>query len=71
MSVLNISNALIQSYVPDHLRGRVMSVYTMVFMGSSTVGSLLSGSIASAFGEPKMVIVSTVMITLAVLGTSS
>ncbi len=69
MSILNISNALIQSYVPDHLRGRVMSVYTMTFMGSSTVGSLLAGGVASAFGEPAMVIVSTAVVLLAVIGT--
>lgn len=69
MSSLNISNALIQSYVPDHLRGRVMSIYTMTFMGSSTVGSLLAGGIASKLGEPVMVFVSTGVVLLAALAT--
>lgn len=69
MTVLNISNALIQSYVPDHLRGRVMSVYVLVFMGTSPIGSLLAGSVAAKFGEPSMVFLSAGVMTLAALGT--
>ncbi len=34
MMIMNNSNALIQSHVPDNLRGRVMSVYALVFFGS-------------------------------------
>lgn len=69
MSVLNISNALIQSYVPDHLRGRVMAVYVLVFMGSSPLGSLIAGGVAEKFGEPSMVLLSCMVIALAVTGT--
>ena len=43
-------NAAIQTAVPDHLRGRVMSVYTTVFAGSTPIGGPASGAIASAFG---------------------
>jgi len=43
-------NAAIQTAVPDHLRGRVMSVYTTVFAGSTPIGGPASGGIASAFG---------------------
>ena len=46
------SNTLIQSMVPDQLRGRVMAVYSMMFMGMAPVGALLSGSIAHAIGAP-------------------
>lgn len=46
------ANTLIQSVVPDELRGRVMSVYTMVFMGFFPLGSLLAGAIAERFGVP-------------------
>jgi hypothetical protein len=35
---------------PDHLRGRVMSVYTMVFMGLMPLGSMVMGSIGSVVG---------------------
>ena len=69
MTVLNISNALIQSYVPDHLRGRVMSVYVLVFMGTSPIGSLLAGGVAAKFGEPVMVYLSASVMALAALGT--
>ena len=44
------ANTVIQLNVPDHLRGRVLSVYTTVFAGSTPIGGLLSGAIASSFG---------------------
>jgi MFS family permease len=44
------ANTVIQLAVPDELRGRVMSVYTTVFVGSSPIGGLLMGWIASRFG---------------------
>lgn len=44
------ANTVIQLNVPDHLRGRVLSVYTTVFAGSTPVGGLVSGAIASSFG---------------------
>jgi MFS family permease len=43
-------NTTIQATVPDELRGRVMSVYTTVFAGSSPIGALIAGWLASAFG---------------------
>jgi MFS family permease len=46
------ANTTIQLSVPDHLRGRVMSVYTTVFAGSVPAGGLLMGAIASAGGVP-------------------
>jgi MFS family permease len=44
------ANTTIQLAVPDHLRGRVMSVYTTVFSASVPAGGLLMGAIASGFG---------------------
>ena len=46
------ANTTIQLAVPDHLRGRVMSVYTTVFAGSVPAGGLLMGAIASSWGVP-------------------
>jgi MFS family permease len=43
-------NTTIQLAVPDHLRGRVMSVYTTVFSASVPLGGLAMGAIASGFG---------------------
>lgn len=39
-------NTLIQSHVPDALRGRVMSIYTLMFFGLTPFGALLAGTIA-------------------------
>ena len=44
------ANTTIQLAVPDELRGRVMSVYTTVFAGSTPFGGLLMGWIASRYG---------------------
>jgi MFS family permease len=57
MSVLNTTNAMIQSWVPDELRGRVMSVHILIFMGSAPIGSLLAGTLAEKFGEPTTVLI--------------
>jgi MFS family permease len=46
------SNTLIQTMVPDILRGRVMSVYSMMFMGMAPFGALLGGAIADRLGAP-------------------
>lgn len=46
------ANTTIQTIVPDQLRGRVISVYGTVFMGSVPVGGLLMGWIASTWGVP-------------------
>jgi MFS family permease len=44
------SNTVLQTLVDDDKRGRVMSLYSMAFTGVSPLGSLLVGSLASAFG---------------------
>jgi MFS family permease len=45
-----LANGLIQSIVPDALRGRVMAAYVMVYVGFSPIGSFLSGAIARVAG---------------------
>ena len=44
------ANTTMQLAVPDGLRGRVMSVYTTIFAGSTPIGGPLMGGLASAFG---------------------
>jgi MFS family permease len=46
------SNTVIQLAVPDRLRGRVISVYTTVFAGSTPIGGPLTGWIASGWSVP-------------------
>jgi predicted MFS family arabinose efflux permease len=45
-------NTILQSTVPDEMRGRVMGVHTMMFMGMMPFGSFIAGSIASRWGAP-------------------
>jgi MFS family permease len=51
------SNTLIQSMVPDALRGRVMAVYAMMFMGMSPIGALVEGALAERIGAPYTVVI--------------
>ena len=46
------TNTLIQSMVPDRLRGRIMSVYSMMFMGMAPIGALLAGALSHRIGAP-------------------
>jgi MFS family permease len=54
---ISATNTLIQSTVPDALRGRVMSLYVLAGFGTAPLGGLLMGSLAAAFGAPTAVLV--------------
>ncbi len=55
MQGLTASNTIIQTLVPEDKRGRVMSYYTMAFVGMAPFGSLLAGWLAHLFGAPHAV----------------
>lgn len=50
ITIVTSCNILLQTLVPENLRGRVMALYTMSFIGMLPVGSLLMGSVAHHFG---------------------
>ncbi|MDB5035257.1 MAG: permease of the major facilitator superfamily [Chlorobi bacterium] len=52
MVAMASSNTLVQVMVPDNLRGRVMAVYSMMFMGMAPLGALLAGVLANHLGAP-------------------
>ncbi|MGI4827915.1 MAG: MFS transporter [Janthinobacterium lividum] len=56
MTGLAASNTIIQTLVPEDKRGRVMSYYTMAFVGMAPFGSLLAGGLAHWIGAPHTVI---------------
>jgi hypothetical protein len=43
-----LANGILQSVVPDALRGRVMSAYVFVYVGFTPIGSLVAGALARA-----------------------
>jgi MFS family permease len=51
------SNTVLQTVVDDEKRGRVMSFYTMAFLGTVPLGSLLAGSLASRIGAPHTLLI--------------
>lgn len=51
------SNTVLQTIVDEDKRGRVMSLYTMAFMGMAPFGSLLAGTLASSIGAPATVMI--------------
>jgi MFS family permease len=47
---LSTGNSLLQLNVPDHLRGRIMSLFGLIIIGSTPLGSLLYGTVAQHLG---------------------
>jgi len=65
------SNTILQTIVEDDKRGRVMSFYTVAFMGTAPFGSLLAGGLASRLGAPNTLIIGGISCILgAVIFTS-
>jgi MFS family permease len=58
MVLFNMENVLIQTLVPDRLRGRVVSLYTLGFFGLAPLGALLAGWGAEFIGEPAVITLS-------------
>ncbi len=57
MQGLAASNTVIQTLVPEDKRGRVMSYYTMAFVGMAPFGSLLAGGLAHRLGAPHAIMI--------------
>jgi len=57
MQCVAASNTVIQTLVPEDKRSRVMSYYTMAFVGMAPFGSLLAGGLAHYLGAPRAVMI--------------
>jgi MFS family permease len=57
MLFMGMANTLMQTRTPDHLRGRAMSVHTMVFMGFMPLGQMLLGSLGTFIGIDRAFII--------------
>ena len=61
------SNTVLQTIVDDDKRGRVMSFYSMAFMGMTPLGSLIAGYLANIIGAPRTLMISGIFCALASL----
>jgi len=66
----SLTNTLLQTAVPDHLRGRVMGFYSFVFVGLAPFGAFLVGLVAEHYGAPVAVGAGGVLVTLGVVGAA-
>jgi MFS family permease len=64
MLVMASCNTIIQTITGEDMRGRVMSYYTMAFMGMAPFGSLLAGAMAHAVGAPWTMVISGAFILI-------
>ena len=55
------SNTVLQLIVDDNKRGRMMSFFTMAFMGVAPFGSLLAGGLAGWLGAPRAVMIGGIL----------
>jgi predicted MFS family arabinose efflux permease len=64
MVSLAATNTIVQTITEEHLRGRVMAFYTMAFLGTAPLGSLLAGVLADRIGEPYTIVLGGVVCVL-------
>ena len=62
--VFSMTSSLVQLIVPDHLRGRVVSIYMVAFRGGMPLGSLASGFAASVTSAPIVLAVNGALVSL-------
>jgi MFS family permease len=63
LMVFSMTSSLVQLIVPDHLRGRVMSIYMVAFRGGMPLGSLASGFLASRWPAPTVLAINGVLVS--------
>jgi MFS family permease len=56
MVTMAAANTIIQTVVEEELRGRVMAFYTMAFLGTAPIGSLLAGVLADQVGPTRTIL---------------
>jgi len=64
MVFLGMANTLMQTRTPDAIRGRVMSVHTMIFMGFMPLGQMVLGSVGTLAGINNAFLAGGVVVTL-------
>jgi len=68
MAVFSISFSLVQLTAPDHLRGRVVSIYMVALRGGWPIGSLVAGAMADKFSAPHVMAVNGLLLSAVAAG---
>ncbi len=64
LMVFSMTASLVQLIVPDHLRGRVVSIYMVAFRGGMPLGSLASGFLASQTSAPAILVINGILLSV-------
>jgi MFS family permease len=64
LMVFSMTTSLVQLIVPDHLRGRVVSIYMVAFRGGMPLGSLASGFLASQTSAPAILVINGILLSV-------
>ena len=64
MTVFSLSTSLVQLVVPDHLRGRVMSIYMLALRGGGPLGAFASGAAATSLPAPTVLMINGALLSM-------
>ena len=64
VSCVAVVNTLLQQLVTDEMRGRVMSMFILSFIGTMPIGNLIAGAAAERFGAPRTLATGGLIIAL-------
>jgi predicted MFS family arabinose efflux permease len=67
MVVFALNSSLVQTYVSDAMRGRVMSVYNVAFRGGMPLGSLISGALMKNSSAPAVMALNGILVVVLAL----
>ncbi|HKG61129.1 MAG TPA: MFS transporter [Pyrinomonadaceae bacterium] len=59
-----ITNTLLQKLVTDQMRGRVMSMFLLSFMGTMPIGNIVAGTVSNHFGPQRTLAVGGLVVTI-------
>jgi MFS family permease len=63
---MTTANTRLQLAVPGHMRGRVMGIYSLLFVGTTPIGAYVMGQLAASLGVPVMVLIMAALCAIGV-----
>jgi ABC-type iron transport system FetAB permease component len=65
-----LTNTLLQKLVTDQMRGRVMSMFLLSFLGTMPIGNILAGTLSTHFGPPRVLAMGGLIVTVMASGVA-